>query len=95
MTRGLIEPGDTVIFFGYAYPPPDNDHLFAPGTVAVVDALDDDALRCFALDAQGRRTSDYGETLFPEEVIRLTYLPSVALRRGRKIRPVTPPRHCA
>ncbi len=69
--------GDRVIFFAYSDPAMrEEDRIFSHGQYGVVSAVNEDGgLQVFPTDEEGKMTSLEGDTLFPEEVIRLSYAP--------------------
>lgn len=71
--------GDRLIFLGYQHSLPDMQPILHVGDAIVVAAvIGDDELQCFPIDDWGRVISLRGETVFPEEVVRLP-LPGVPL----------------
>jgi hypothetical protein len=75
--------GDQVYFRGYTDLLDGMEAKLHPGDLAVVAAVDrdGDALTCFPIDTWGRVYSSQGETLFPEEVLLLSYAGRVPRKR--------------
>lgn len=73
--------GDQVVFLGYAELLDGMEPVLHPGDLAVVATCDGEALKCFPIDPWGRVYSAQGETLFPEEVIKLGYAGRVPMKR--------------
>lgn len=73
--------GDRLYFLGYRHLLAEITPIFVEGQiVAVAEVLSDGELICFPIDDWGRVYSREGDTLFPEEVIRLP-LTRIPLKR--------------
>ena len=71
--------GARLFFMGYSHQLPDVSPIFVKGQiVAVAEVMPGGELICFPIDDWGRVYSREGDTLFPEEVLRLplTRVPS-------------------
>jgi hypothetical protein len=72
--------GDQGIFTGYSHLPHGTPPIFAVGTLFVVLSVDEDnVLRCLPITYLGRIINKDGDTVFPEEAIKLSYAPRVRL----------------
>lgn len=64
--------GDRLIFLGYQHLLPDLKPILNVGDAIVIAAMvGDDELHCFPIDGWGKVISTQGETVFPDEVLRL------------------------
>jgi hypothetical protein len=81
MTDHTFGSGDRVVFFQYLDPTMASaERIFEPGQLAVVSSVNEDGgLQCFCTDDEGKITSYEGDTLFPEEVIPLSYAPKLSV----------------
>lgn len=81
VTKSQIGLGERLIFSGYADAPAAEDQIFTTGEFLVVAGISDDGgLQCFPTNEEGVITSHEGDTVFEEEIVRLTYAPRLSVR---------------
>lgn len=75
-----MQYGSRAVFTGYSDHCP--DHLFKPGCFLVIAGFDGDGIPvCMETDETGRNIWWQPQTLFPEEMILLTYAPPIPRSR--------------
>ena len=73
----MLKVGSRMIFWKYVDGIGGLNPVFHSGDFGVVVGLDGDAIRCLQTDESGRVLWWNADTLFPEEIIHLSYAPLI------------------